>query len=292
MKKLLLMLATCFSMAVSASEAELTLPNDNMPEMDGNAYVISAQRGMQIYLNNCMGCHELSFQRYNRTAKDLQIPEEIMLENLVFGDAKIGDLMANNMPPRKSASWFGATPPDLSVVSRARGTKWLYNYLRGFYLDPTRPYGVNNAVFKDVGMPHVLEQMQGLQDKSDAVKQLEANIIKAQSEIASTTMAIETSGSSVELREKIITAKELIHSSESELVKLSQVGEYFTLVKKGTLNPEQFDIAAADLVNFLDYVGEPIKQERKRLGFWVLLFIVVFGVFAYLLKKEYWKDIH
>jgi len=297
MKKLLITLSACLSFSVIpasvfAAEEGLTLPNDPMPKMSGDFLDISMQRGMQVYMNNCLGCHALSFQRYKRTGEDIGIPEDVMLENLVPADAKIGDLMTNNMKVASAANWFGAAPPDLSVVSRARGTKWLYNYLRGFYIDDSRPYGVNNSVFKDVGMPHALETLQGLQDKTEKVKGLENDIGYAQADIANAKKQLEEGGDKRKLNKIISDAEKIIHDAEAELTAISKAGEYFTIVKEGQLSPQEFDTAMVDLVNFLEYVGEPIKRERERLGVWVLLFIAFFGAVAYMLKKEYWKDIH
>jgi len=291
MKKLLITLTACLSFSLQAAEAGLTLPNDDLPALEGDALIISQQSGMQVYVNNCLGCHSLEFQRYNRTAKDLQIPEDVMKENLIFTDAKIGDLMKNNMSPELAANWFGTAPPDLSVVARARGTHWLYNYLRAFYVDSARPYGTNNSVFTDVGMPHAMERLQGLQAKSDAVVALEGQINEAKATIASASIAMEQQDAS-DLEQKISDAEKAIVDAEAELVSLSKAGKYFSIVKAGELTPEEFDHATADLVNFLDYIGEPIKQERKRLGVWVLAFILFFGFVSYLLKKEYWKDVH
>lgn len=298
MKKLIITFVVLLSGLVfsgsllAAGDGGLVLPNDSLPKLNGDALIVSQQRGMQVYMNNCMGCHALGFQRYQRTAQDLKIPENIMLANFVPAGQKIGDLMTNNMQKAYAANWFGAAPPDLSVVSRARGTQWLYNYLRAFYQDDSRPYGVNNSVFKDVGMPHALELMQGLQTKNKKVQVLEDKIASAQGEIASAKKKQEEGDDSGELDDLIEQAEKLIHDSEVELMAISESGEYFEILKQGQLSPEEFDQAMADLVNFLDYIGEPIKQKRKSLGVWVLLFILIFGIFAYLLKKEYWKDIH
>ncbi|WP_196141109.1 cytochrome c1 [Aliikangiella sp. G2MR2-5] len=292
MRKLIIAISALFSLSLSAAEAGLTFPNDDMPKLTGDKLIIAQQNGAQIYMNNCMGCHALSFQRYKRTATDLKIPEDVMLDNLIFTGGKIGDLMTNNMNKKAAANWFGAAPPDLSLIARSRGNHWLYNYLRGFYQDESRPYGVNNGVFKDVGMPHVLELMQGIQAKTEQVKGLENDIEYAKADIANARKQIED-GNDVEAARKVLSAAEkLVHEKEAELVKLSKEGKYFEIVQEGNLNPEEFDHAMTDLVYFLDYVGEPIKQERKRLGVWVLLFILGFGVLAYFLKKEYWKDIH
>lgn len=292
MRKILIALTACLSFSLSAAEAGLTLPNDKMPIKTGDYLDVSMQRGMQIYVNNCLGCHALSFQRYLRTANDIGIPEDVMMDNMIFSDAKIGDLITNNMPEKAAANWFGTTPPDLSLIARSRGTQWLYNYMRGFYIDDSRPYGVNNSVFKDVGMPHALEAMQGLQDKTETVKGLENDMLYAQADIATAVKELDEGGDKSSLNKKISEAEQIIHDAEEKLTELSAQGEYFTIVQPGYLTPEEFDVAMADLVNFLDYVGEPIKRERMRLGLWVLLFISFFGAVAYMLKKEYWKDIH
>lgn len=121
----------------------------------------SLQRGAATFMNYCAGCHSTQYQRYNRVAADIGIPEELMRENLVFTGAKIGDLMKSTMSEKDAARWFGAPPPDLTLVARVRGADWIYTYLRSFYVDETRPFGVNNAVFPSVGMPHVLEPLQG-----------------------------------------------------------------------------------------------------------------------------------
>jgi ubiquinol-cytochrome c reductase cytochrome c1 subunit len=123
----------------------------------------SLQNGFKLYTNYCMGCHSLKYQRYERTADDLGIPHAIALENLVFTGQKIGDLMTTSMDPDLAKSWFGAPPPDLTLVARVRGTDWLYTYLKTFYLDASRPFGVNNKVFANAGMPNVLIGLQGIQ---------------------------------------------------------------------------------------------------------------------------------
>ena len=123
----------------------------------------SLQNGAKLFMNYCFACHSTQYQRYERVATDLDIPTDLMKENLIFNpEAKMGDLMVNSMPPKQAANWFGAPPPDLTLVARVRGADWLYTYLRSFYVDPSRPFGVNNIVFPSVGMPHVLEELQGI----------------------------------------------------------------------------------------------------------------------------------
>ncbi len=135
-----------------------------MQDFDGDLQNLpSLQNGFKLYANYCMGCHGLQFQRYERTADDLGIPHELAMKNLVFTGQKIGDLMTTSMPREESKAWFGAAPPDLTMVARVRGTEWIYNYLKTFYVDDNRPLGVNNKVFANVGMPNVLLDLQGVQ---------------------------------------------------------------------------------------------------------------------------------
>jgi ubiquinol-cytochrome c reductase cytochrome c1 subunit len=206
----------------------------------------SLQNGAKYYVNYCMGCHSLQYMRYNRMAEDLGIDEATLRANLIFGDAGPGDLMTNAMRPEDGEKWFGTQVPDLTLVTRWRSPDWLYTYLKSFYADATRPYGVNNLVFPAVGMPNVLAGLQGVQEPVFGEHHGEGP--------------------------PPVTA-----------VKLTQ---------PGSMSPEEFDVVARDLTNFLTYVGEPMQLERKRLGIYVLLFLGLFFIVAYALKKEYWKDVH
>lgn len=211
----------------------------------------SLQNGAKVYMNYCMGCHSLQYARYNRVAADLGIPEDMMHGNLIADpEEKVGALMANAMDKDRAKVWFGAAPPDLTLVSRARQPDWLYTYLRNFYRDDTRPYGVNNRVFANVGMPHVLLDLQGLPECAAAD-----------------------------------------HGDEQDA---EHHGDCATLeiAEAGSMNTEEFDNAIYDLVNFLAYTAEPMKADRQRIGVYSLLFIAVFFVFATLLNREYWKDVH
>ncbi len=220
----------------------------------------SRQRGARLFVNYCMGCHSAKYSRYERVADDLGMPHHLVMENLVFGDKKIGDLMDISMSPDKAKKWFGATPPDLSLVARARSPEWLYTYLRNFYADPSRPLGVNNKVFKDVGMPHVLLELQGMQ------------------ECAPGPVYASNGG----VKEDPLTGKPLLEDPCGD----------FNIVQKGSMAPDVFDRAMYDLVNFLDYVSEPMAEERKQTGVFVLFFIAFLFVWVWLLNREYWKDIH
>lgn len=215
----------------------------------------SLQRGAALYTNYCMGCHSLQYSRHNRVARDLGIPEDLYQANLMFDpEIKIGSLMDNAMDKANAKVWFGATPPDLTLVSRARQPEWLYTYLRNFYRDESRPYGVNNRVFKDVGMPHVLLELQG--------------------------MPVCAAGGSGQVDPLSGAA-----TAESACGKLE-------IAAAGVMTPAEFDGAIYDLVNFLAYTAEPVKAERQRIGLYVMLFLAVFFVFASLLSREYWKDVH
>jgi len=251
MKKLIAVVFALLPALTLAAGAKVHL-DDAMVDLDDQA---SLQRGAKYFANYCMGCHSAKFARYNRVARDLGIDEKDMEENLIFAETKIGNLMKIAMRPEDSKKWFGATPPDLTLVARVRGSDWVYTYLRSFYADETRPYGVNNAVFKDVGMPHVLEGLQGKQVKGTAP---------------------------VVVGFDPLTGRELTEEKEGVLF----------LAEKGELNEKEFDTLARDLTNFLTYMAEPMAKDRKEIGFWVLLFLAILFVPVYYLNREYWRDIH
>lgn len=241
MKKLILaILVTVLpGLAVAAGGG---IPLDAAPIDTGDR--ASQARGAQTYMQYCLGCHSLKYMRYSRMAEDLGLGDEELKALMITSD-KPGDTILNAMPAKQAEAWFGTKIPDLSLVSRSRGSDWLYTYLRSFYADPKRPLGVNNLLFKDVGMPHVMWELQGLKNP-----------------VLGTN----------EHGQKVI--------------------ERLDPGLPGQLSEAQYDQTVADLVNFLDYVGEPVKQKRERLGFWVLAFLVIFFGLSYALKKEYWRDVH
>jgi ubiquinol-cytochrome c reductase cytochrome c1 subunit len=204
----------------------------------------SLQRGAKSFVTYCLGCHSIKYMRYKRLAEDFGLNEKKMLTQIAPQNASIYDKMFTAMNKHDAEKWFGIQPPDLSLISRSRGKDWLYSYLKGFYVDKTKPLGVNNTVFPDVGMPNVLWQLQGQQDA--VVKMVEGK----------------------------------------------QIVEGLVLSKPGTMSEKEFDVLVTDLVNFLAYVGEPMQLERVSLGKYVLLYLFMFLVIAYMLKKEYWKDVH
>ncbi len=231
---------------------------DRMPADVNPNDPVSLQRGAQVYVNYCLGCHGASYMRYNRL-QDLGLTEQQIRDNLIFTGAKVGDLMKTGMDPKESREWFGTPPPDLTVIARSRasgagsGEDWLYTYLRGFYRDATRPTGWNNTVFQNVGMPHALYAMQGEQTLKTEV------------------VAIPRGGKG--------------EVEKHEVQKL-------VLEKPGSMKPAEYDRLVADLVNFLSYMAEPAKQFREKLGIYVLIFLGLLFVLAYALKKEFWKDVH
>ena len=255
---LLLILGLTFvPLKVVGAESEYDCGAIPCDEMDPDpSDQVSLQHGAQLYMNYCMGCHSLQYARYNRMAEDLGIPEDLVEENLIFDPSvKVGSLMNNAMPDEASEEWFGAAPPDLTLIARSRQPEWLYTYLRTFYKDKARPYGVNNLVFANVGMPHVLASLQGVQecaptDHGDEIDPLTGGAAHA-----------------------------------------DPCGE-LVVTEEGAMGEEEFDTAMYNLVNFLAYTAEPMKADRQRIGVYVLLFIAIFFVFSWLLNREYWKDIH
>jgi len=214
----------------------------------------SLRRGAKAFADYCYSCHAASFMRFNRIAKDLDMSEDEVREMMIHtrgnkGDpTKIGELMRVSMTDDYAKEIFGTKVPDLSLTARARGADWVYTYLRSFYADPYRPTGFNNTVFPDVGMPHVLWSLQGIQEP---------------------------------VYEKVM-------HGDHEVEEMTG----FRMVQEGALSSTEYDVFLGDLTAFLVYLAEPAQLQRSSLGWKVLLFLAVFFVFAYALKKEYWKDVH
>ena len=236
------------SPAVIASESGVRLDAAPINPTD----VISLQSGARTFANYCLNCHSASLMRWNRLT-ELGLNEAQISDNLIFTGAKVGDLMDVAMTKKDGRKWFGAAPPDLSVIARARGADWLYGYLRGFYRDPARPTGWNNVVYENVGMPNPMWQLQGER------------------------VRVEEEVKGGEVREG--------HGGATKRIR-------YEMAKAGSLTPIQFDETVADLVNFLVYIGEPAATSRKQIGIFVLLFLLALLPLVYLLKREFWKDVH
>ena len=204
------------------------------------------QRGARLYMNYCMGCHSTQYMRYNRVGQDIGLTEDQVVENFIFTtdeDGELvgaGELMKNAMTDRYADEAFGVTPPDLTMTTRIHGEDWVYAFLKGFYIDESRPLGANNEVFDNVGMPHILWELQGWQE-----------------------MVVDDDGE-----------------------------ERLELVQTGSMSQSEYDRAVRDLVTYLSYMGEPMQLDRQRIGLYVIIFLAIFSILAYFLKKEYWKDVH
>jgi len=242
----------------------------------------SLQNGSKYYVNYCLGCHSMKYQRFKRVADDADIPYDLMEQNLMFTTDKIGDQMRITMPPKDAGKWFGTPPPDLSLITRSRSPEWVYNYLRSFYIDESRPWGVNNTVFPSVGMPHVLVGLQGVQEKSKELVAIEKRIEEA---TAAKNKALAEGTSASE-------AKIALHHAQEDLVKLAKDGKLFTITEAGEMTPAEFDTAMRDLTNFMAYVADPVKTKRESLGIYVMIFLIILMLLAYAMKKEFWRDIH
>ncbi len=211
------------------------------------------QDGAKLFVNYCLNCHSAAFMRYNRL-RDIGLTEQQIKDNLLFTTEKVGDTMKSAIDPRQAKDWFGANPPDLTLIARSRsghggsGADYLYTYLRTFYRDPTKATGWNNLVFPNVGMPHVLWELQGV-------------------------------------REPVFETREE-HGHEVK------VFTGWKQISPGTMTTVQYDQAVGDLVGYLQWMAEPAQNSRVRVGVWVLLFLGVFTVITWRLNAAFWKDIN
>jgi ubiquinol-cytochrome c reductase cytochrome c1 subunit len=247
-------LIVSFMLAVAglAHAAEQGLVWDKFPtsKLDDRA---ALQSGAKLFVNYCLNCHAASYMRYNRM-QDIGLTAEQIRANLLFAGDKVGDTMKVAMDAKQAKEWFGAAPPDLSVVARSRagaggsGADYLYTYLRTYYRDDSKPTGWNNLAFPNVGMPHALWELQG--------------------------------------ERRPVFEKVVEHGHEVAVF----TGRWET-VKAGTLSPLEYDEHIADLVAFMQWMGEPVQKTRVQIGVWVLLFLGVFTVIAWFLNAAYWKNI-
>lgn len=223
----------------------------------------SLQRGAGLYMNYCSGCHSLNYQRYSRMAEDLGLSKEQVEQNLIFSDARIGETMATGLDPAQGEKWLGKAPPDLSVVARTKheGADWIYNYLKSFYVDESRPTGWNNTVFPGASMPHVLWELQGVQHAKTEPKKPAHD-----GEVAACEHG----------------------EHDGQCITGFDIPEH----QKGTQTAEEYDRTARDISAFLAYTGEPSAMKRESLGVWVVLFLAFLTFLTYLLKSEYWRDVH
>lgn len=233
-----------------ASASEEGFPLDKAPGKTSD--MASLQNGAKIFVNYCLSCHSAAFMRFNRL-RDIGLTEQQIKENLLFTTEKVGETMKANIDPKQAKEWFGANPPDLTVIARSRaghggtGADYLYTYMRTFYRDETKATGWNNLVFPSVGMPHVLWELQG--------------------------------------------DRRAVFEEVSEHGHHTKVFKGWEQVSPGLMTPGQYDQAMADLVNYLQWMGEPAQDQRVKLGMWVLLFLAVFTFFAWRMNAAFWKDV-
>ncbi|EGJ10052.1 MULTISPECIES: cytochrome c1 [Rubrivivax] len=255
MKKLILSLLASLAFVGAAHASSAGPAWDKFPTERLNDQA-ALQRGAQTFANYCLNCHSASYMRYNRML-EIGLTEQQIRENLIFTGVKVGDLMTASIDPRDAKEWFGATPPDLTLVARSRadgskgsGADYLYTYLRGFYRDDSRPTGWNNIVFPAVGMPHALWEMQGTQH---AVFEE--------------------------------------HKDPQDPTKVTHVFKGFEIETPGTMSKAEYDATVADLVAFMTWMAEPMRSTRTQLGIGVLIFLAIFTVIAWRLNAVYWKDV-
>lgn len=237
-------------LVTNAVAAGAGFPLDKAPALTND--MAALQNGAKLFVNYCLNCHSAAFMRFNRL-RDIGLTDKQIKENLLFTTDKVGDQMKSAIDPKQATAWFGANPPDLTLVARSRasgsgtGADYLYTYMRTFYRDSTKATGWNNMVFPSVAMPHVLYDLQG-----------ERNPI-------------------------FETVTE--HGHEVQKFK------GWEQVTPGKLSPAEYDQAIGDLVGFMQWMAEPVQNTRVRIGVWVLLFLAVFSVIAWRLNAAYWKDV-
>jgi ubiquinol-cytochrome c reductase cytochrome c1 subunit len=251
MKKLILTLMLALGVAAGAQASEGGESWDKAPSRTNDLPAL--QNGAKLFVNYCLNCHSAAYMRFNRL-RDIGLSEQQIKDNLLFVTDKVGDNMKSPIDPKEAKEWFGAVPPDLTLVARSRaghggtGADYLYTYMRSFYRDPSRPTGWNNLMFPNVGMPHVLWQLQG--DREPVFEKAEE------------------------------------HGHEV------QVFKGWKQLTPGTMTSVQYDEATGDLVGYLQWMAEPVQNHRVRVGAWVMLFLVgVLAVF-WRLNAAFWKDIH
>jgi ubiquinol-cytochrome c reductase cytochrome c1 subunit len=254
MKKLIAILLASLSLAGAAHAAEGGIPWDKFPE-EKMSDMASLQHGAKLFVNYCLNCHSASFMRYNRM-RDIGLSETEIKNNLLFAADKVGDTMKVSLDPNDAKAFFGANPPDLTVIARSRagangtGADYLYTYMRNFYRDGTKETGWNNLAFPSVAMPHVLWELQGQR-----------------------------------------AAKfEEVADPHDPAKKIHAFAGYQQLTP-GLLSERQYDEAVADLVAYMQWMGEPAQGQRFQLGVIVLIFLGFLTIFAWRLNASYWKDV-
>jgi ubiquinol-cytochrome c reductase cytochrome c1 subunit len=260
----LLLVALCAATSCSALAAESDLRL--LPAPVNRLDVESLQRGARNFVNYCLTCHSAKYMRYNRlTDLGLTVPQ--ITSNLMFATDKIGQTMTVATTPTNGKAWFGNAPPDLTVEARIRGRDWLYSYLLGFYRDEKSTTGWNNLVFPNVAMPNVLWELSGT------------------NKLVTTEFDDHEKATAAAIAVKGLSTLEPLPKQHYAVLQVA-AGD------PGTMTRSEYETFVADLVNYMDYMAEPVRNTRIHLGLVVLLFLGVLFVFAYALKRDYWKDLH
>ena len=251
LKKLVLGVALGVGLAAGAQASSGGIPLDKAPVDTTNQ--ASLQNGAKIFVNYCLNCHSAAFMRFNRLT-DIGLTEQQIKDNLLFTTDKVGDTMKSAIDPRQAKAWFGANPPDLTLIARSRagaggsGADYVYTLMRSYYPDASRPTGWNNLVFHNIGMPNPLWQLQGVREPTFEERDVHGEKVHA------------------------FTGK-------------------WEQVTPGTMSTEDFDKNVGDLVNYLQWMGEPAQNKRVKIGIGVMLFLLLFTAIAWRLNAAYWKDI-
>ena len=271
--------AVLVSGSVLASGAELQL--DKWPA--GRAKDLAAlQNGARLFANYCIGCHSASLVRWNRL-QQIGLDDKQIKDFLIFGNQKVGDLMTIAMRPADSKVWFGKTPPDLSVITRARtsfdyaGTDYLYTLLRGYYRDASSPTGWNNVAYPNIGMPHIFWEAQGPREATIEEIHAHKDEKTGHAGFVKTVTVFDQNG--------------IATRSEPTSATVGREGVTYTFKPLDPARARQYDADAADLVAFLAFITDPSAGTRVRIGVWVMLFLGVFTIVAWRLNAVYWKNI-
>jgi ubiquinol-cytochrome c reductase cytochrome c1 subunit len=243
------------------------------------------QNGAKLFVNYCLNCHGASAMRYNRL-RDIGLSDDQIRRHLMFTAEKIGEPMKVALRANDAKEWFGALPPDLSVIARSRasgdgsGADWLYTYLRSYYRDAERATGWNNALFENVGMPHVLWELQGQRGVRIEDVHKHKDEKTGGTSMVRTVTSVDATGLRTQTNEKILEG-------------MPPAGKTyrFAQAEGGSMSAMRYDSEVADLVAFITYMSDPTAATRTRLGVWVLLFLSIFTIFAWNLNRVYWKDV-
>ena len=252
-RALLLACVLASGMATAATEPGAGADWMTWRAADDVTNTASLQRGARNFMGYCLGCHSLKYERYSRLGTDLGLTPQELQKYLIAPGDKPGDYILTTMPAGDAATWFGKTPPDLSLMARARGADYLYQFLKTFYVDASKPTGANNLRLDSTAMPAVLSELEGL---------------------------------------KRAVFKDVQEKSADGKLMSAHVFDHFEQLAPGRMSAAEYDAFVHDTVNFLDYVGEPTQVARRALGIWVVLFLLVFTWLAWLLKQQYWTDVH